>query len=283
MAQVLADVCKDYKTIQVVTDVADGIVAFFLRPESHSAVGPTRMIIHNTLKKTQVFACPSIPSEGTNKAVAIREVSADRKEGYTFLPADGLGKTAMKHFNNSDAVLVFDVAHFVAMPCKDTSTFQIAGINAINQAIVPNSHQRMRRMSAATLGIQLPEHVNQYLDSLEAADDAEDEEAEAAMLATKADSRRDSDDVPELVTDDSSSSHTGSDHHVEEDMEVPSLATWLKRLFVGIWSWLFGSKSFGEDKAKDDQPASGTVTPNERTRLLSVCPTPHRDLCPLIK
>ena len=139
----------------------------------------------------------------------------------------------------------------------------IAAYNALSQSIAEKAHQPEEHTSTDNT-IKQNQDVDEYLNSASSST-----LGEAATLTTHPTPQLS--ELPELIADDGESIESGSESPISRPIEPVSFLSWLKRFFVGFWSWLFGpfgKKPAGQDG--DDKPGSGTVTPNERTHLLSV-------------
>ena len=233
------------------------MVAFVYRSEPDS---PTAYLAaHNTLGRKGELAIPLSSLGGkSERPLAIKEVSPT-PQGARYISTEDL-----KHDRSSDTTsfsLVFQVAHFITLPGKDSS-FLIAAENALSQSIAEKTRpEHPSTDNAAKQNQDVDEYLNNAFSStLE----------EAATLATHPTPQLS--ELPELIADDGESIESGSESPISRPIKPVSFLSWLKRFFVGFWSWLFGP--FGSKKSVgqggDDKPGSGTITPNERTHLLSV-------------
>jgi hypothetical protein len=164
--------------------------------------------------------------------------------------------------------LVFQVAEFIALPGKDSS-YMIAAEGALTQSVA-KKHQAVEHTLTDNAAKQ-NEDVDEYLNNASSSTlDPSRTLEEAATLATHPTPQLS--ELPELIADDGESIESGPESPISRPIKPVSFLSWLKRFFDGFWSWLFGP--FGSQKSAeqggDDKPGSGTVTPNERTHLLSV-------------
>ena len=263
-ADILSDVCKDYKRIQVIRDTPKGVVAFAFKPKTDSPVA--YLIAHSTLKVQQEFVT-SLSTLGLESKVplAIMEVSPN-SQGARFVPSEG--SEQIKLDRSSDTTLsyvVYQIAGFVALPGKK-STYMIAGDRPLIQSMVEQAAEPDDRISTTDNIARQNQDVDEYL--INATSSTLEESANLAEHPTPELS-----EIPELISDDGDSIQSGFELPVSRTLKPVSFLSWLKRFFVGFWSWLFapfGLKRLGAQKTDGDHARSGTVTPNEKTHLLSV-------------
>jgi len=235
------------------------------RPETPAAY----LVAHNTLGRRGELAIPLSSAGGkSERPLAIKEVSPTSQGARYISPDDSKCVTIDRSSDTASSSLVFQVAQFITLPGKDDSSYMIAAGDALSQSIVEKSH-RVEHTSADNAAKQNKD-VDEYLNNASSSTlDPSRTLEEAATLATHPTPQLS--ELPELIADDGESIESGSESPISGPIKPVSFLSWLKRFFVGFWSWLFGP--FGSKKAGqggDDKPGSGTVTPNERTHLLSV-------------
>jgi hypothetical protein len=266
-SQILSDVCQD-KKVHVLGDTPEGLVAFVYRPKEDS---PSQYLVaHNTLNKAGGLAIPlsTIRSDGKSP-VAVKDVSA-KCQGARYLSEDDTHITIDRSSDTTSSVLVVEIAQLVTLPGKDdSSSIMIAASNATSQAIAEKAHQIEEHAPAAENIIKQNQDVDNYLANASVGTGTLEEAAKLTDHPTPSIS-----ELPELVADDGDSidSGSGAESPISQPIKPASFLSWLKRFFVGFWSWLFAPFGLGRvgDNADEDQAGSGTITPNERTHLLSV-------------
>jgi hypothetical protein len=195
--------------------------------------------------------------------LGIKEVSTTSQGALFVSPEDSKHLAIDRSSNTTSSALVFEIAQFVTLPGKDSS-YMIAAENALSQSIAEKSQQPERHTSTDNTAKQ-NQDVDEYLNNASSST-----LEEAATLATHATPQLS--ELPELIADDGESIESGSESPISRPIKPVSFLSWLKRFFVGFWSWLFGPSGSKKltGQGGDDKPGSGTVTPNERTHLLSV-------------
>jgi hypothetical protein len=259
-SEILSDVCED-KKVEVIKNTHEGVVAFLYRSEPKSPA--VYLVAHNTLGRKGELAIPFSSIGGkTEGPLAIKEVSSTSQDARYISLEDSKHFTIDRSSDTASSSLVFQVAQFITLPGKDSS-YMIAAENALSQSIAEKTRpvEHTSTDNAAKQNQDVDEYLNNASSStLE----------EAATLATHPTPQLS--ELPELVADDGESIESGPESPIFRPIKPVSFLSWLKRFFVGFWSWLFGP--FGSKKSAgpggDDKPGSGTVTPNERTHLLSV-------------
>lgn len=263
-ADILSDVCKDYKRIQVIRETPKGIVAFAFKPKTDSPV--TYLVAHNALTAQQEFVT-SLAAIGheLNAPLAIMEVSPN-SQGARLVPSEGYEQIKLDRPSDpTSSVVVYQIAEFVTLPGKK-STYMIAGDRPLTQSMVEQAVESVGRISTTDNIARQNQDVDEYL--INATSTTLEESANLAEHPTPELS-----EIPELISDDGDSIQSGSESPTSRPIKPISFLSWLKRFFVGFWSWLFapfGLKTLGAQKTDEDQAGSGTVTPNERTHLLNV-------------
>jgi hypothetical protein len=260
-SEILADVCKEYKSIKVIADAPKGIVAFYYQPHDSSAY----LIVHTTAQQSIDLVADCLRNDlGEKVMIAIKELSANAK-GYRSVPVEGLTKVTFDRLaNDTRSVLVYDIAHFNMLPGKG-HFFPLAGHGAVSQILVPDT---IKSSQIEQTILMEPAPVSHAEVPASGPDDNVSEYHEPAGQGIS--------EVPDLISDDGDSAESGSESPTPQSDKSPSFLSWFKQFFVGFWSWLFGQSSSKDidgqgTKNDDDNPGSGTVTPNERTHLLSVC------------
>lgn len=236
-------------------------MAFVYRTKDDS---PTAYLIaHNTLGRKGELAIPLSSLAGEGKVpLAIKEVSPT-PSGSRFISAEDSQHIALdRSSSTTSSAQVFEIAQFITLPGKDSS-YLIAAENALTQSIAENHHAVDRDSTDNT--VKQNQDVDDFLNNASSST-----LEEAATLATHPTPQLS--ELPELIADDGESIDSGSESSISGPIKPVSFFSWLKRFFVGFWSWLFGP--FGSKKSDgqsgDDTSGSGTITPNERTHLLSV-------------
>jgi hypothetical protein len=260
-SEILANVCKENKSIKVIANTHKGIVAFYYQPHDSSAY----LIVHNTVQQSVDLVLDGLTNDlGEKVMIAIKELSANAK-GYRSVPVEGLTKVTFdRPSDDTRNVLVFDIAHFNMFPAKG-HFFPLAGHRAVSQILVSDT---IKSSQIEQTILMEPAPINHADIEPSAPDDKHiPEYQESAGQGIS--------EVPDLISDDGDSIGSGSESPAPQTDKQPSFLSWFKRFFVGFWSWLFGQSSSKDTdvqgtKDDDDIPGSGTVTPNERTHLLSV-------------
>ena len=238
------------------TNTPKGIVGFYYRPHGCSA----HMIVHSTTHQSVKLVAEYLKNDiGEKVPIAIKELCSAAPKGYRMVKVHGLTEVTFERpADDSRNVFVFDIHQFNMLPGKG-DFFPIAGKNALSQILVPYEMLRSDEIEPYLLFATAPAEVG-----------AETDGSAGQGIS----------EIPDLISDDGDSiqsgqsGQSGSDSPASRTTKQPSFLSWFKRFFVGFWSWLFGPsviKRVGGAKDDDDIPASGTVTPNERTHLLSVC------------
>jgi hypothetical protein len=264
-SEILSDVCKD-KKVEVIKNTPEGVVAFVYRSEPDSPAA--FLVAHNTLGLKGELAIPLSSLGGkTEGPLAIKEVSPTSQGARYIAPEDSKYIAIDRSSDTTSSSLVFQIAQFITLSGKDSS-YMIAAESALSQSIA-EKHQAVEHTSTDNTAKQ-NEDVDEYLNNASSSTlDPSSTLEEAATLATHPTPQLS--ELPELIADDGESIESGPESPISRPIKPVSFLSWLKRFFVGFWSWLFGP--FGKKTAGqggDDKPGSGTVTPNERTRLLSV-------------
>jgi len=237
-------------------------VAFVYRTKDDS---PTAYLIaHNTLGRKGDLAIPLSSLGGEVKAPLAIKVVSTTPSGSRFISAEDSQHIALdRSSSTTSSAQVYEIAQFITLPGKDSSHL-IAAENALSQSIPERSNVLAEHTSTENT-VKQNQDVDEYLKNASSST-----LEEAATLATHPTPQLS--ELPELIADDGISIDSGSESSISRPIKPVSFFSWLKRFFVGFWSWLFGP--FGSKKSAgqsgDDKSGSGTVTPNERTHLLSV-------------
>jgi len=202
------------------------------------------------------------------RPLAIKEVSPTSQGTRYISPEDSQHIDIDQSSDTTSSSLVFQITQFITLPGKDSS-YMIAAEGALSQSIAEKT--RPVENTSADNAAKQNHDVDEYLNNASSSTlDPSSTLEEAATLATHPTPQLS--ELPELIADDGESIESGSESPISRPIKPVSFLSWLKRFFVGFWSWLFGpsgsKKSAGQ--GGDDKPGSGTVTPNERTHLLSV-------------
>jgi hypothetical protein len=259
-SEILSDVCRD-KKVEVIKNTPEGVVAFVYRSEPDSP--PAYLVAYNTLVRKGELAIPLSSIGGKpERPLAFKEVSPTL-QGARYISSEDCQHLAIdRSSDTASSSLVFQVAHFITLPGKDSS-FLIAAENPLSQSIAEKT--RPVEHTSTDNAAKQNEDVDEYLNNASSST-----LEEAATLATHPTPQLS--ELPELIADDGESIESGPESPISRPIKPVSFLSWLKRFFVGFWSWLFGP--FGSNKSAgqggDEKPGSGTVTPNERTHLLSV-------------
>jgi hypothetical protein len=266
-SEILSDVCTEIRKVEVIKKTPEGIVAFVYRSEPDSPAA--YLVAHNTLGRKGELAIPWSSIVGKpERPLAIKEVSPT-SQGARYISAEELKHvTVDRSSDTASSSLVFQIAQFITLPGKDSS-YMIAAEGALSQSIAEKT-QPVQDTSTDN-AVKQNQDVDEYLNNASSSTlDPSSTLEEAAALATHPTPQLS--ELPELIADDGESIESGSESPISRPIKPVSFLSWLKRFFVGFWSWLFGP--FGSKKSVgqggDDKPGSGTITPNERTHLLSV-------------
>jgi hypothetical protein len=264
--EILSDVCRD-KKVEVIKNIPEGIVAFMYRSMDDS---PTAYLVaHNTAGRKGELAIPWSSIGGKPETpLAIKEVSSTSQGARYISPDDSNCIAIDRSSDTASSSLVFQVAQFITLPGKDSS-YMIAAEGALSQSIAEKT--RPVQDTSTDNAVKQNQDVDEYLNNASSSTlDPSSTLEEAATLATHPTPQLS--ELPELIADDGESIESGPESPISRPIKPVSFLSWLKRFFVGFWSWLFGpsglNKSVGQ--GGDDKPGSGTITPNERTHLLSV-------------
>lgn len=263
-SEILAGVCKDYKKVEVIKSTARGTVAFIYRSKPDT---PTSyLVVHSTSRREEQLATSFSELRGDSEvALAIKEVYPDSR-GARYIPLDCKQITLDPSSDATSSVVVFEIAQFVTLPGNDSS-YLIAAESALSHSISEKAAKSEEGSTASENTVKQNQDVDAFLNNSNSTSNTLEEAARLAESTTP-----DNLEVPDLVADDGDSIESGSESPISRPIKPVSFLSWLKRFFVGFWSWLFAP--FGLKRlavqAGDAKPESGTITPNERTHLLSV-------------
>jgi hypothetical protein len=261
LSDLLIDACHGSDLIKIATDSTKEITTFLYCPKSRP--DSAFLVVHApVLEHDQTFK-PTLPALKGDAPLVLRingsgkptSIDQDSASDFTLcLPAGTIST-------------VIEISQSINYPNEEGADFWICAPDAKSQKV------EYKVIQEDKAGVTDAKANSQPEDS----SDAGDQEPIAHVDQGPAPSIH---DVPELVADDGDSIKS-SDSTVGRTSDTATLLSWMKRFFLSFWSWFFGpsvsrSSTSGRGQNDNAEPASGTVTPNERTHLLAVSTTRPR-------
>jgi hypothetical protein len=253
LSSLLGDACKGKNVLKFGTEQAEEIVSFLYSPPDRP--GCHSLVVHAPYLKHERTIKALLPELEDSKAPLI--VGVNGKTETTYMTNETESELTLRLPAGSVAAVV-QMTQSTNYPNEEGAEFWICAPDAKSQ----NLQYRSIKPAEDTV-VEAP---------IGNSNDSSDVPTSDPLAEVETESAPGIHDIPDLVADDGDSVKS-SDSTVSRAPEPTTLIAWMKRFLLSFWSWFFGSaKSIPSGGTREDnaEPASGTVTPNERTHLLSV-------------
>lgn len=253
LSSLLADACKGKDMLQIGTENAEEIVSFLYIPPGRP--DSAFLVVHAPLLKAERTIKALLPDVKDTQAPQVFRVTNNEETTHLTNAAES-GLTLRLPAGSVSAVVEFSQS--IKYPNEEGAEFWICAPDAKSQKLQYRSVKPAREPVPQALSVHGASEMTKP-----------DQIVDVQVDSQPAPSVH---DVPDLITDDGDSIKS-NETTLSCEQEPNALLDWMKRFFLSFWSWLFGSPqrtATSDSRDENAVPASGTVTPNERTHLLSV-------------